>query len=337
MNEEILRLAELLEALRFLTQSLDSQWLDKLNAVRSRLDSFDRSSRIGLRKSLRAEIAMLRRHYGAFASDDRLVALLREARANPGYVYLPKLTIERDLFRHYHKVFPRWPHIPLHALVIFDGRTNRPMNQVFLAESLFFSDAKYLIEQARRFHKGIETMEFRRRSPEDQTNMLTYVRSAVGALYHSLEAYLNGLAYDCFTAYHDDLQIEEHDILAEWSSKKKRRSFVQFERKLHEYPSIVARTLGRSLDMSASEAAKLLSGYGKDVRDALTHPSSFINPATRTQTKIWHVASLNLDATELILQKVREYILAVESGLGRRPEKTVPWLFEKKRGDPYGK
>ena len=68
-----------------------------------------------------------------------------------------------------------------------------------------------------------------------------FARAGVVAAINFMEAYLHGLAFDCFRLHHDSLQLDEHDILGEWDSKKKRIRFVDFRKKVFKYPGIIGR------------------------------------------------------------------------------------------------
>jgi hypothetical protein len=84
-----------------------------------------------------------------------------------------------------------------------------------------------------------DNKSFRTRDREAHFRLITMLRSATTVLYHFLEAYLNGLAFDCTHNFHDKLVPGDHDLLTEWNSKTKRQRFVAFDRKLVEYPKVV--------------------------------------------------------------------------------------------------
>jgi hypothetical protein len=277
MNQEILQTLETLEALYFLTQSIDGKPLQDITGMRESLSPLSRQARRELFAAIKKDIKKLRAYYGAIAADSKFRELLADARRRPGYAYLPKNFIDRKLFRNYEKVFPRWPHVPQHALIVFDGQANRSMHQIFTLEGALFSDAQILLKSAREVHKGIGDKDFRKRAKEDQLALLAYLRSLVATILHFLEAYLNGLAYDCFQMYHDKLSLTDHDFLAEWDSKSNRRRFARFEEKVLRYPVVVGKTLGRNLEVSTINATQLLLDYGKRLRDALTHPSPYVD------------------------------------------------------------
>jgi hypothetical protein len=156
--------------------------------------------------------------YGAFASDRYLRQLLAEARETKGMVYLSKSFIDSRLFTAYHVVFPRWPHVKLHAFVTFDAATNTRVGWLFELESDLFRDVRFLMEKTHECYKGILTGKDR--SPENRRNYHTYMHSSLSAIFQFLEAYLNGIAYDCFITKHDELPLKDHDYLAEWNTKR---------------------------------------------------------------------------------------------------------------------
>jgi hypothetical protein len=192
---------------------------------------------------------------------------------------------------------------------------------------MLFKDVQLLLAQSRAAHKNID--DFRQRSPEDQAHLQSYLRAAATGVFRVLESYLNGLAYDCFNSHHDQLSIEDHDLLGEWDSANNRISYASFKTKLFCYPVVVARMQGRELDLSRCEFANDLAGYAKDVRNALTHPSYYIDPEKGFQEKLLFVTGVNLTLVEQIFAAAQEYVKLVESALGREAKQSVPWLFEK--------
>lgn len=325
MKESILELLQTLEAIYFLTQALEAN-AERLALMKERLDSLDGDRQERLLSELQGELRQAREYYGAMAPDHKYKDLLRDARARKGYAYLEKFKIDRHWFRHYEKVFPRWPHVPLHGLVIFDSHTNRGVGQILTLEGALFADINFFMKKAREIHERVD--DFRKRDRDDQLTLLACARAAVTTIFHFVEAYLNGLAYDCFKQHHDELSIQDHDLLAEWDSKKKRRGYVRFETKLFGYPRIVAKTYGRTLDLSGYPAAKILAKEGKDIRDALTHPSPYVDPKTGAERKIFWATGVGFEAAEQIFNAAREYVLAVERGVGKEPQKTMLWIFD---------
>ncbi len=326
MQKELMQALETLEAIYFFTQSLEGQALKDIASMRAGYGRLDRQGKREVFKAVQGDVTLLRGHYGAKAPNPWFRRLLREARAeaDKGYHYIPKYRIDSLMFRQYEQVFPRWPHVKLHDMVVFDARTNKRLNQIFSLEGAVYRDARFCFDRAAEIYnlKG----DFRKRSIEDQLNLISYIRASGALIYHFLEAYLNGLAFDCFVLHHDSIPIEEHDMLGEWDSARKQRRFVSFEKKVFKYPTIVAKAERKKLDLSGCQSAHLVVNDGKELRDALTHPSPYVDPATGELKKIMLLTRVNFPLVESIFSAAREYVLTVERGLGKNPTDTVPWL-----------
>jgi hypothetical protein len=210
-------------------------------------------------------------------------------------------------------------------MVIYDPKDVRVRNQLFELEGALFDDAKVLLEQAKRFHKGID--DFRQRKREDQFLLHTYLHSTATVVFHFLEAYLNGLAFDCLLHYHDELSEDDHDALIEWDRKKATRRFVSFEKKVFRYPMIVAKCLKAKMDLSGCGSAHFVARDAKELRDALTHPSPHLDRTDQTLRKISLIATINLKFVEAVFDAAKDYAVTVEKALFGKPEETAPWLF----------
>jgi len=325
MTKELLDALETFEALVFFTQELEGRNQEYLAAVRAQSDNISHTDQSRLLSTVLLEIEALRERFDIIAPDEDFRKLYRDARTQPGYSYLPKLYIDRYLCRGFERVFARWPHVPAHALVIYDGKTDRSLKQIFTLEGALFRDVTFLLERASEIQKGVE--DFRTRSTDDQFALLSYSRAAVTMTFHFLEAYLNGLAYDCFMLHHDGLALDDHDLLAEWNSRKKRQKYVSFETKLFAYPRLVAKTYGLTLDVSGLPSAKLLAEEGKKIRDALVHPSPYVDARTGHHEKIYWVTGTGFEAARQLVDAAKTYVLAVEQGVGKDPSKTMPWFL----------
>jgi hypothetical protein len=122
--------------------------------------------------------------------------------------------------------------------------------------------------------------------------------------------------------------VADHDFLGEWDSTKKRRKFVSFDQKVFRYPVVVANAVGRQLDLSGLRPAHRIVQDGKEVRDAITHPSAHFDPTTRDQKKMALLAGLTLTGMESLYQDISEYVLFVERGIGHDANQSATWLFD---------
>lgn len=325
VSHQILISVETLEALYFLLKSLTTHQA-RLSMIRADYSRLGDEDQVTLLRELTEEIDSIRTQSGAITTDEVYRELFAAARKHLGMAYLSKLFIDSKLFANYQRVFGRWPNIKGHALVVFDGKRIEDQRNILEVEGLLFADVQVLLARAREEHKG--NNDFRERSPDNQAKLQSYLRTAATAIFHFLEAYLNGLAYDCFHSHHDRLSLDDHDLLGEWNSAKKRTRFVAFKDKVFTYPVIAAKMEGIKLDLSACQFAHDLVGYGKDVRDSLTHPSYYIDPKSGFQEKLLFVTGVNLALVELMFAAAQEYVAFVEAALGKDPKQTTPWLFK---------
>ena len=324
-NQKLLEAADSLEALAFLVQDLNANLLSHLTLTRNRLLQLSKAQRKDLLKALEEEIRILRSNFGALASNSWFREMYTDFRSRLQYSYISKLNIDQKMFRFYDKVFPRWRHMKEHALVVFDGKTNSTTGQVYEIEDALYQDATLLLRHAREMHEGIK--DFRARSRERQLRLFSYLRSATMALFGFLEAYLNGLAFDCFHLHQTSLPMKTRDLLSEWNSKQQRRSFVPFHKKVFRYPAIIAKLYGKELDLSSCTPARRIGEKGKMLRDALAHPSPFTDIDAATPAKLPLVMTLDIIFIEELHLDSRNYVETVERGIGKDPQQSAPWLY----------
>jgi hypothetical protein len=314
-----------LEALYFLVHSLGHNG-ERLEWIRRNFQRGNREQKLRLRDELRAEVEWVRDEVGALTTNKEYQKLFAQIRAQPGYVYLQKVFIDRDLFSNYAKFFPRWPNVKLHAASIFDGKTMEGTNQLYEMEGPCLLDAREFLTLAKVAEKGIE--DFRKRTKRDQLEALRFARASILATLTFVEAYLNGLGYDYMQEYHNKLPIDDHDLLAEWDSAKKRRRFVDFREKVFRYPVIAGRMRGFKVDLSALKQAHEIVSVAKQFRDALVHPSPFPDPETQEYGKFLVAVGANRKIAEEILGMAVEYALLIEKKIGNDPKLTAPWLYK---------
>jgi hypothetical protein len=333
INDRITASLEILDALYFFLQSVPENQ-DRLSRIRKTFKLAPRHVRSGLLEELRNEIQWLRNESGAISSNADFLDFFTTAKAQAakGHVFIPKWQIDGRWFRNFGRVIQRWPFVKDHAMVVYDPQDGHVRNQVFELEGALLKDAEVLLEQARSFHKGVG--DFRKRKREDQFMLYTYLRSGATVVFHYLEAYLNGLAFDCLFRHHDELSEADHDSLTEWDRKKQRKAFLNVERKIFRYPAIFAKCRNTNIDLSGCRAAYFLANDAREIRDALTHPSPHIDRDSQTLRKFSLIASIDLPTLDSILAAAKEYTLTVEKCLFGKPDQTAPWLFPRPQTPP---
>jgi len=147
-------------------------------------------------------------------------AVVQMTTLGDGYASFPKWHIEKG-FTKYESVFPRWPHVPLHGYVQFDSNIDNPSPyRIFLLEERIFRDVNMLWKKISELTS--DGKDIRTREHTAQQDLSSYLRIITGTIFDFLEAYLNGLAFECFRKFHDKLPLAEHDLLCERDSATKK-------------------------------------------------------------------------------------------------------------------
>jgi hypothetical protein len=327
INQQIETAIETLEALYFFTQGLNEEELRHLEKIRAIYGLLLSDGYPQLLVDIERDIAGIRAHYGAIAPDAFFRSTLREARAadGKGVLYLGKLRLVREIFTKYENAVVRWPHVKLHSFVVYDPQKGF-LNQLFELDGQLFHDAQFMLYKARLAQGDAKSQ--RDLAPGRHRLLHTFLRGVVSALFTFIEAYLNGIAYDCFQIHHDDLELDDHDFLGEWNSAKKQRKFVKFDDKVFGYPRLIAKIAGREADLSGFKPAHRIIKDGKDIRDAITHPSAQNDPDLLTPKKLTLLAGLRLPEMESLYTDICEYVRFVEERIGNDPRLSAPWLFD---------
>src|SRR5436305_3342071 len=154
LNDQIETSLDTLEALYYFTQGLEGKAGEHIREVRQMYQIIPRTGRRELLDSLKADVELIRDHYGALAPNKFYRDVVAEARkAKSGLAYISKLRMDREIFSHYEKSLPRWPHMKSHAFVVFDPQLGQ-LNQMFEMDGQLFHDAQFLLQKARVVQAG---------------------------------------------------------------------------------------------------------------------------------------------------------------------------------------
>jgi len=325
MRDRLREAAATLKNLYYLTQNLRSEGRSFIEEIEQLIENVDESDMPEILADLKAEIDHFKRLVGCILTNEEIDRAVDWVTSQgDAYISLPKWHIDKG-FTKYNWVFPRWPHIPLHAYVQFDSNLDNPSPYgIFLLEERLFRDLKLLWKRANDL--ASDGCNFRTRNPDAQQDLSSYLRIMVGVIFDFLEAYLNGLAFECFRRFHDKLSLPEHDLLCERDSATKKTRFVPFERKMKKYPKLYGKYLGQIVNFDSDTDRLFLCDKGKSLRDALTHPSAFINWGSDEPPKFQLVAGLNLEQVKKVLVSAVSFVRKVEVALGHDPSLSIPWL-----------
>jgi hypothetical protein len=192
VREKLIQAIETLRNLCYLTQNLqgeEREYIQKLKRDAQLIPDSDLQKAL---EDVQSNIERGKKLVGCKLSDDeinRAVEWLTSA--SKGYVCLSKQHIERG-FDNFAWLYPRWPHIPGHTHVLFDPDVDAESpRQFFLTEEILFGDVRLLWD--RIIHLYNEGKPWKNRDYSPQHELSSYMRLAVAAIYHFLEAYLNGI------------------------------------------------------------------------------------------------------------------------------------------------
>jgi len=324
-RDELRYVARLAQATRFLTQYLDEPILELLGGA---FIAADRAREEELPKfiaDLRADVDDIRRDTGCRLNDEQTLRIARMIFGRGrGFVGVWKYVIDA-WFGNYALVFPRWPFIPPHALVMFKTDLTLPsQSSILVPESELFLEVAVAWRQVRSL--AGDGLDFMTRPAERQRELQAYLRIVVTAMYRCLEGYLNGLGFGCVREFHRTLDVKDHDVLTEWDSTRNRRAFVGFERKITDYPKIVGRYLKKDVDVSQDVDVQFIVTTGKDLRDSLTHMSPYLNNEGDIAGKVARLTTISVLICEELLRHAVSYISKIEKAVGRDPSRSAPWL-----------
>ena len=325
-RDQLLEEIETLESLYYLVQALDEAGHRHIALLRDLASRPPKHMISRLRTEVRRDIGRIRKETKCSPSDAQIRKLVKGMTTGEvGYINVPKWFIDKYWFANYSCVFPRWPYVPMHAFVQFqtslDGMS--PCSTL-VAEGMLFDDAELMWRHVLQITG--DGKDFHSRPKDEQRELQSFLRATATAIYRFLEAYLNGIAYNCFQTFHKTIELDDHDLLAEWDSKKKRVGYVPFERKLKDYPVICGRYLERDVHLKEDDDMQLLLGEGKILRDGLTHPSPYTNPKTGELEKSLANIAIKPEQVRRLFRAAARYIRKIETSLGRDPTKSTPWL-----------
>ena len=325
MREKLIQSIETLRNLCYLTQNLKGDQREYIDELKNEAELVSDNNLQQALEDIQSQIERAKELVGCKLSDDEINRAVKWLTSvGDGYVCLSKRHIEKG-FDNYAYVFPRWPHIPGHAHVQFDSNIDGESPcKLFLAEQVLFGDIRLLWDHITRLSS--DGLPWKKREDSLQQDLSSYMRLAVAAIYHFLEAYLNGIAYNCFQDFHDSMDIADHDMLAEWNSRNQRTRYTSFELKLKEYPKICGKYAQREVDLADDVDVEYLMDEGKMLRDALTHPAPFVNFQSTNLTKMQMIGGITPEQIQRLLFASISYVRKVEIALGHDVTMSIPWL-----------
>ncbi len=145
MRDDLLRAVETLRNLYYLVQNLRDEGREHIDELRRHAELVPEERVPQALDGVHSELQQLKRLVGCRLSDEEINKAVKWLTSQgDGYPCVSKRRTDRG-FDNYAWVFPRWPHIPGHALVQYDSNIgNVSPNKIFLTEERLFRDVKLL-------------------------------------------------------------------------------------------------------------------------------------------------------------------------------------------------
>ena len=150
-------------------------------------------------------------------------------------------------------------------------------------------------------------------------------RAAASTAFYCVEAYLNGLAFDYYTANEPRLDEDTKRLLTEWDTVQKRFKPVRLRDKLLQYPRIICGTAHPPLQENSCPEMAFFMGRAKLLRDAVVHASPKPNLSAVGDAKESLFLSLDFPETERIVDNTVALIRKIEIAV-HGDESRIGWL-----------
>ena len=221
------------------------------------------------------QVAGLRQQYGATVSrEDLLAALSHIEAAPPGKTTYVPYWILRRWFRSYRDLLATVSHIPCHAFIGVDntGQTYAQRSSGFevrLIEASLFEDMCALFNLAAKSHARRTGVE----STKERKERSSLQRATIVAAFNTIEAYLNGIAFDFLELNEGPLHRSDESLLREWDAARQRPRYLSLRDKLLQYPKIIVGAEHPPIHDDNCSELKFVVESAKQFRDAIVHPS----------------------------------------------------------------
>lgn len=275
---------------------------------------------------LSKEVDGLKKKYGVITEDQLIVkiASMVEHLGRSGIAIIPKYIIEQ-LFSNYSAALKKFDKLSPHVRIGIDPgffRTTQGTAELYLAEATLFEDMCALNNLIVDVPDTSTKVEKKRRD--------ALVRSLIDACFRFIEAFLNGLAFDCNVREYERISEKDREVLTEWDNKRARTKYISLRDKILKYPKIVGRYSIPPLTEDNCAPLKHLLEKSKIFRDAITHASPFLEPGALVPEKDRAFYSVSVKDAMETLDAVIDLVEAIQAALGRPVEDL--WWFHRKDG-----
>jgi hypothetical protein len=222
------------------------------------------------------------------------------SRREKGILQLPKWYIDDYLFKNYLADSKHWQSYPPHTYIALDylGEYERGKVEYYLPEAVLCED------MCLAFNNAFDLKDAPEEKPLNKIKVKTLnmsLRTAVLSSFYFVEAYLNGVAFDFEYRNSTKLTNDNRELLLEYDFAQKKEKWVNFRRKLLQYPKVILSLPVPPLTETNCPEMQTLLTYAKEIRDSVVHQSPKVNPITYEAEKIKWMFHLGIEeATEVV-------------------------------------
>jgi hypothetical protein len=284
-----------------------------------------------MRDAIDKDVKVAARQFGCVEKPmDFAAKFISYSRKGKGMSNVSKAAVDSKWFKNFCGGIDEWKRFPPHLRLIvnFDRvyadqiRFDYLLTEAMLYEdmALAYNEAVVLEPQARTIRESVANLGVKR--------MVLFFRTAVLSAFYFVEAYLNGIGYDCYYRHESELGDAEKTSLLEWDTQKNRRAWVSFERKVMDYPKIILKTSVPPFTTSNSKNLKILLGDAKDFRDAIVHQSPKTDDVLKPPEKVWWMLALDLSKVTPIVDAAVGFVQELNTVLGK-DGMPLDWLYSR--------
>jgi hypothetical protein len=243
------------------------------------------------------------------------------------FVYVPRWIL-RQWFERIEDLFPDLRNLPEHARISIDlrGQLDQSAPSEFkILEVVLYEDMALHFNRARDLVEAVPLAEFTMVNRIRGKDRLASMRAAVASAFYMVEAYANGLAFECVLHNTARLTSKERTLLTEWDADKQRQRFISLKDKLVQYPRILKGVAHPQLTEANCPSLAFIVAEAKQLRDAVVHANPMFDVATDIPERELAFLGMEMRHCEEVVDNAIALLRALESSIRGNLER-LWWL-----------
>jgi len=300
-RQEIQDLCDVIQALYAFNYQLSESVHDQIVSFRRSAETASAKELRNLRDLLVVNVKKASSAFGCVHSPMKFAKWFKSvSRGEKGILQLPKWYIDDYLFKNYSADSKHWQAYPPHTYIALDylGEYERGKIEYYLPEAVLCEDMCLAL------NASVDLQNAPEERPLNKIKIKTLnmsLRTAVLSSFYFVEAYLNGVAFDFEYRNSPKLTNDDRELLLEYDFAQQKEKWVNFRRKLLQYPKVILGLPVPPLTETNCAEMKILLTYAKEIRDSVVHQSPKVNPITYEAEKTKWMFHLGIrEATEVV-------------------------------------